>query len=253
MPPTSVKKAKTARKSSGCNEAPPAIMKAVTDIISPSVTIKPPLPSRPYTFNTLDASFVAYYTEAQVNYADVVFLVNGVLPRDGRRITVNKDCTTVTFERALHSRLFTKFTLKAILGVETQYKENDNRTVEYDNTTTQGMRRDGKVADTNGFYWGKEQVMILKEKCTGDPELSEHPYYNGLRVDGVRQYNTIFLCRLKLAEQRVSTEVSVKMKRAVDFGFGSQESGDGPPSPPARNYGSGSNKRGHVIDSPDAY
>ena len=88
---------------------------------------------------------------------------------------------------------------------------------------------------------------------TLSPELSEHPYYNGLRVDGVRQYNTIFLCRLKLAEQRVSTEVSVKMKRAVDFGFGSQESGDGPPSPPARNYGSGSNKRGHVIDSPDAY
>ncbi len=63
-----------------------------------------------------------------MHYANVVFLVNGVLPADGRRITVSKDCKTVTFERALHSRLFTKITLKAILGGE-DYKENDNRTV----------------------------------------------------------------------------------------------------------------------------
>lgn len=165
----------------------------------------------------------------------------------------SKDCMTVTFERALHSRLFTKFTLKAILdGDETkQYKENDNRTVEYDNTTTQGMRRDGKVPDTNGYYWGQEQVMKLKEKCTGDPELSEHPYYNGLKVNGVRQYNTIFLVRVKMAEQRVSTGVSVKKKRAVDFGFGSQESDDGPPSPPARNDGYGDSYKRQY--SPDAY
>ena len=196
---------------------------------------------------------------ASVNYADVVFLVNGVLPADGRRITVSKDCKTVTFERALHSRLFTKITLKAILGGE-DYKENDNRTVEYDTATTQAMRRDGLVADTNGYYWGQEQVMVLKERSTGDPELSEHPYYNGQKICGVRQFNTIFLCRLKLAEQRISTEVSVTKKAAVDFGFGSQESSDAPPSPPLpppRRYGSGSNKRGRGLikeeHSPDAY
>jgi hypothetical protein len=103
--------------------------------------------------------------------------------------------------------------------------------------------------------------MMLKERSTGDPELSEHPYYNGLKICGVCQFNTIFLCRLKfLAEQRVSTEVMVTKKAAVDFGFGSQESSDAPPSPPLpppHRNGSGSNKRGHGLieeeESPDAY
>jgi hypothetical protein len=115
MPPTSSSaKAKTAGNSSGHN-APPAKKRAkVPEILfSPN----PPLPSRPYyNFNTLDASFVAYYTEASVNYADVVFLVNGVLPADGRRITVSKDCKTVTFERALHSRLSPQDHLEGNLG-----------------------------------------------------------------------------------------------------------------------------------------
>lgn len=52
-------------------------MALAPDNVSSTTTYKSDVP---YNFNdTLDGSFVTYYTWGRVNYADVVFLVNGVL------------------------------------------------------------------------------------------------------------------------------------------------------------------------------
>ena len=230
MPPTKTSSTIVANaKTAGKGHAAPAKMK------SPNIpTLLDIMKTRPYTFNfdTLDGSFVVYYTDGGVNYADVIFLVNGILPENGSRIRIADDNMSVIFERAIHSKLFTKFTLKAIMESDCKnFNENSNCTVEYDNTTTQQMRKNNIVPDTNDYYWGQQQVVPLKAKCTGNPDVSETPWYSGEKIHGQRQFNSIFLCTVTMAEQRVSTKVLVSRKRAVDFGFGSQES-DGPPSPP---------------------
>ena len=124
--------------------------------------------------------------------------MNGVLDESASQVRIGKDCKTVIFERAIHSRLFTKYTLAAIMQHDQgkRYQEDDNRAIAYDNCTTQEMRKKGVVPDINGFYWGQEQTRrVLKDKSTGDLDTNMYPYYNGNKIGTHRQYNTIIVCK----------------------------------------------------------
>ena len=70
-----------------------------------------------FNFDTLDGSFIVYYTDGGgVNYTDVIsLLVNGNIPENRSRICIADDNMSVIFEHTIHSKLFTKFTLKAIM------------------------------------------------------------------------------------------------------------------------------------------
>jgi hypothetical protein len=68
--------------------------------------------NRPYCYNLADGSFIAYYTEEMVDYADVVFLVNGTMPDHACRLSVSRDGCQVIFEQGIFDNLYSKDALR---------------------------------------------------------------------------------------------------------------------------------------------
>lgn len=192
------------------------------------------LDGRPYNYNLSDGSFIAYYTEGMVDFADAVFLVNGVMDEKGHRIRIAPHGDKVIFERGIRRNIYSKDLLKILLTNDDRvYDVNSARTVAYDNATFQSLLADGNTADQGPFLWGKEQVLTLKCKVQPEPdEIAWQPYSSGLVIDGHMQFNTIVLCRMKIADQRMTKLSKGTNKRPVTFSF-SQDSDDGSPPAPA--------------------
>jgi len=191
--------------------------------------------NRPYTYSLDDGSFVAYYTDDDI-YFDCVFLVDGVMATNARRLSIGPDCRTVTFQRGIDYKAYSKATLKLLLaGDGKPFHKNHNRTIAYDSATIHEMAKDGIKPDSAGLYWGRKHVIMLKDKALAEPEeISWQPYESGVTIEGHPQYNTIVLCRVRMADQRLTKHSKGTNKKPVAFGF-SQDSDAGLPPPPAAN------------------
>ena len=96
----------------------------------------------------------------------------------------------------------------------------------------------------------KRQVVNLKVKCTGTPQISYKAYKSGLIVGGHKQYNFVCTCRVQVAAQR--TETMQRVEKGVVQMFDLPSSQSSMDSPPDRRKPKG-NKRSYVDDSPDGY
>ena len=94
--------------------------------------------------------------------------------------------------------------------------------------TMQEMKKAGVVA-TNGFFRGPPQIIQLGVECTGNPKVKQRPVLTNKKVfykgkDHV-QFNSMYVCTLKVAGDRHGITAQPKRGDIVDFGFlGSQES-----------------------------
>ena len=94
--------------------------------------------------------------------------------------------------------------------------------------TMQEMKKVGVVA-TDGFFRGPPQIIQLGVECTGNPKVKQRPVLTNEKVfykgkDHV-QFNSMYVCTLKVTGDRHGITAQPKRGDIVDFGFlGSQES-----------------------------
>ena len=107
---------------------PPAAAKAESDDVAavPAPATKPP---ENYSVDSTEKHFISYYVKGNLDVADVVFLVNGVVHDTEYRVTVAADRKSVTLRHGVHSFCFSKKLFKAILGGK--YKSSSHRAVAY--------------------------------------------------------------------------------------------------------------------------
>ena len=97
--------------------------------------------------------------------------------------------------------------------------------------TMQELKNAGVVA-TEGYYRGPPQIIKLDVECTGEPKVKISPVLTVLTKETVFykgeqhvQFNSIYVCTLKVAGERHGITVQAQRGGIVDFGFrGSQNS-----------------------------
>ena len=94
--------------------------------------------------------------------------------------------------------------------------------------TMQELKKAGVVA-TEGYYRGPPQIIKLDVECTGEPKVKIRPFptketmlYKGKQHV---QFNSMYVCTLKVAGERHGITVQAQRGGIIDFGFlGSQNS-----------------------------
>jgi len=94
--------------------------------------------------------------------------------------------------------------------------------------TMQEMKKAGVVA-IEGYYRGPPQIIKLDVECTGEPKVRISPVltketmlYKGKQHV---QFNSMYVCTLKVAGERHGITVQAQRGGIIDFGFlGSQNS-----------------------------
>ena len=94
--------------------------------------------------------------------------------------------------------------------------------------TMQEMKKAGVVA-IEGYYRGPPQIIKLDVECTGEPKVKIRPFptketvlYNGKHHI---QFNSMYVCTLKVAGERHGITAQAQRGEIVDFGvLGSQNS-----------------------------
>ena len=200
-----------------------------------------PLPTvkkitKPFHLDVHDGGIVAYYNEGGTDFAEVAMHVNGVLPKGACRMRLADDGMSVTWQRSILQVCFAKEHLRAIM--KTDYNPSHNRVVAYDNVAQQ-MGREKVTPDAAGLFWGGAQVIPLTFKATGTPKVTRIRYPIGEYAErngkSHLQFNSIYYCKVQLAEQRSSNMAEVDCETVDLFDIpSSQGSSDYPGSPPPR-------------------
>jgi hypothetical protein len=94
--------------------------------------------------------------------------------------------------------------------------------------TMQELKKAGVIA-TEGYYRGPPQIIKLDVECTGEPKVKISPvltkemvFYKGKQHV---QFNSMYVCTLKVAGERHGITAQAQRGEIVDFGFlGSQNS-----------------------------
>ena len=93
--------------------------------------------------------------------------------------------------------------------------------------TMQELKKAGVVA-TEGYYRGPPQIFKLNVECTGEPKVKIRPvltketmFYKGQHHI---QFNSKYVCMLKVAGERHGIMAQAQRGDIVDFGSGSQNS-----------------------------
>ena len=179
---------------------------------------------------------MAYYNEGGTDFAEVAMHVNGVLPKGACRMRLAEDGMSVTWQRSILQVCFAKEHLRAIM--KTDYNPSHNRVVAYDNVAQQ-MGREKVTPDAAGLFWGGAQMIPLTFKATGTPKVTRIRYPIGEYAErngkSHLQFNSIYYCKVQLAEQRSSNMAEVDCETVDLFDIpSSQGSSDYPGSPPPR-------------------
>ena len=200
-----------------------------------------PLPTvkkitKPFHLDVHDGGIVAYYNEGGTDFAEVAMHVNGVLPKGACRMRLAEDGMSVTWQRSILQVCFAKEHLRAIM--KTDYNPSHNRVVAYDNVAQQ-MGREKVTPDAAGLFWGGAQMIPLTFKATGTPKVTRIRYPIGEYAErngkSHLQFNSIYYCKVQLAEQRSSNMAEVDCETVDLFDIpSSQGSSDYPGSPPPR-------------------
>lgn len=195
------------------------------DFITPS----PKVSNRSYNVNMLDGWCCVKYLDGEFDFFFIEFHINGVIPEGGYKVVFADDGLSVKFKRAIHILCFAKHHLKSIMG--DKYNDAHSLVTAVDVNADQ-MRKD-KVEQSGDYYWGAEQVVHLKERCTGTPTIKYVEYYNGNKVGKYKQYNSVVTCKVQVADQRMNSMKAVSRSVVNLFDIPSSQE-DSPPPPPRR-------------------
>ena len=220
--PTAAAKRKAGPKTTGEVEG--------VDYVTPS----PKVSYRSYDVNMSDGWCCVKYLDGEYDYYFLEFHINGVIPEGGYKVVFADDGCSVKFKRAIHMLCFSKHHLKSIM--EDKYNDAHSLVTAVDVNADQ-MRKD-KVEQSGDYYWGAEQVVHLKERCTGTPTINYVEYYNGNKVGKYKQYNSVVTCKVQVADQRMNSMKAVSRSVVNLFDIPSSQE-DSPPPPPKQRRSTG--------------
>jgi hypothetical protein len=220
--PTAAAKRKAGPKTTGEVEG--------VDYVTPS----PKLVYHSYNVNMSDGWCCVKYLEGEFDYYFIEFHINGVLADGCYKILLAEDGLSVKFKRAINKLCFAKDHLKSIMG--DKYSDSHSLVTAVD-VSANLMRKD-RVEEVGDYYWGAEQVVHLLHRCTGTPVLGKAEYYTGIKVGPHKQYNSVFTCKVQVADQHMNTMQSVKTTVVNLFDIPSSQE-DSPPPPPKQRRSTG--------------
>ena len=163
------------------------------------------------------------YAHGSKNKIDVVLHEGGVPSKDAQpQVTLLLGGKTLSVQWKTSEKLFSEMQATA-----QGFARDSSRFMGYSDTM-QEMKKAGVVA-TDNYYRGPPQIIKLDVECTGEPKVKISPVltketvlYKGKQH---MQFNSMYVCTLKVAGDRHGITAQPKRGDIVDFGFlGSQES-----------------------------
>jgi hypothetical protein len=184
---------------------------------------KPRAAATRYSIEKRGCYTVNPYAHRSKNKIDVVLHEGGVPSKDAEpQVSLLLGGKTLSVQWKTSEKLFSELQASA-QGIA----RDSSRFMGYSDTM-QELKKAGVVA-TEGYYRGPPQIIKLDVECTGEPQVKIRPFptketvfYKG--KDHI-QFNSMYVCTLKVAGERHSITAQAQRGGIVDFGFlGSQNS-----------------------------
>ena len=163
------------------------------------------------------------YAHRSKNKIDVVLHEGGVPSKNAQpQVSLLLGGKTLSVQWKTSEKLFSEMQATA-----QGFARDSSRFMGYSDTM-QEMKKAGVVA-TDNYYRGPPQIIKLDVECTGEPKVKIRPYptketvhYRGKEHI---QFNSMYVCTLKVAGERHGITSQAQRGGIIDFGFlGSQNS-----------------------------
>ncbi len=184
---------------------------------------KPRAPVARYSIEKRGCYTVNPYAHSSKNKIDIVLHEGGVPSKDVHpQVSLLLGGKTLSIQWKTSEKLFSE--LQALAqGIA----RDSSRFMGYSDTM-QELKKAG-VVTTKGYYRGPPQIIKLDVECTGEPKVNIRPFptketvlYKG---NEHIQFNSMYVCTLKVAGERHGITAQAQRGGIVDFGFlGSQNS-----------------------------
>ena len=119
--------------------------------------------------------------------------------------------------------------------MEVAYSNSHHHVIAYNNVVQQ-MSKEKVIPDAVGQFWGEAQVVHPKFCCTGTPKITQVQYPTRQTIEckgkSHHQFNSVYYCRVQLADQRTRNMVAVNCQIIDLFDITSSQSSDAPSPPP---------------------
>ena len=176
-----------------------------------------------FSIDTVRGHTVNPYAQGNKNKIDVILHEGGVPSKDAQpQVTLLPGGRMLSVQWKLDERLFSHLQA-SVQGI----KQDSSRYTGYSDTM-QLMAKAG-VRAIDGFHRGTPQLIQLDVECTGNPSVKmwNVPTKQKVSYQGKThmQFNSMYVCTLKVAIDRHGLTAQPKNAGIADFGFlGSQES-----------------------------
>jgi hypothetical protein len=184
---------------------------------------KPRVPAARYSTEKRGCYTVNPYAHSSKNKIDVVLHEGGVPSKDAQpQVSLLLGGKTLSVQWKTSEKLFSELQASA-QGIA----RDSSRFMGYSDTM-QELKKAG-VVPIEGYYRGPPQIIKLDVECTGEPKVKISPvlsketvFYKGKQHV---QFNSMYVCTLKVAGERHGITAQAQRGEIVDFGFlGSQNS-----------------------------
>ena len=184
---------------------------------------KPRAPAARYSIEERGCYTVNPYAHRSKNKIDVVLHEGGVPTKDAQpQVSLLLGGKTLSVQWKTSEKLFSELQASA-QGIA----RDSSRFMGYSDTM-QELKKAG-VVPIEGYYRGPPQIIKLDVECTGEPKVKISPvlsketvFYKGKQHV---QFNSMYVCTLKVAGERHGITAQAQRGEIVDFGFlGSQNS-----------------------------
>ena len=184
---------------------------------------KPRAPAALYSTEKRGCYTVNPYAHRSKNKINVVLHEGGVPSKDAQpQVSLLLGGKTLSVQWKTSEKLFSELQASA-QGIA----RDSSRFMGYSDTM-QELKKAG-VVPIEGYYRGPPQIIKLDVECTGEPKVKISPvlsketvFYKGKQHV---QFNSMYVCTLKVAGERHGITAQAQRGEIVDFGFlGSQNS-----------------------------
>ena len=184
---------------------------------------KPRAAAARYSIEKRGCYTVNPYAHRSKNKIDVVLHEGGVPSKDAQpQVSLLLGGKTLSVQWKTSEKLFSELQASA-QGIA----RDSSRFMGYSDTM-QELKKAG-VVPIEGYYRGPPQIIKLDVECTGEPKVKISPvlsketvFYKGKQHV---QFNSMYVCTLKVAGERHGITAQAQRGEIVDFGFlGSQNS-----------------------------
>jgi hypothetical protein len=176
-----------------------------------------------YSVNTMQGFTINPYAKGLKNKINIVLQEGGVPPDDAQpHITLLPGGMTLSIQWKAPEKLYTE------LQATAQKIWRDSSHFMGYSDTMQLMRNNGVTA-VERYHRGAPQIIHLDVECTGNPKVMRWKVPTKVRVYYDKkehiQFNTMYVCTLKVAKDRHGLQKQPEDMGIADFGFlGSQDS-----------------------------